>query len=99
MKMLTGLLDATSGTAQLLGKKVEPGDMATRLKIGYMSQAFSLYEELSVRQNLMLHARLYRVDAAHAKELVDEALKTFTLEECRFPPRFDPGFPLRTDPA
>ena len=81
MKMLTGLLDVTSGTAQLLGKKVEPGDMTTRLKIGYMSQAFSLYEELSVRQNLMLHARLYRIDAARAKELVDEALKTFTLEE------------------
>ncbi len=81
MKMLTGLLDATSGTAHLLGKKVEPGDMATRLKIGYMSQAFSLYEELTVQQNLTLHARLYRIETSRAKELVEEALKTFTLEE------------------
>jgi ribosome-dependent ATPase len=63
MKMLTGLLDATSGTARLFGKQVTPGDMETRMRVGYMSQAFSLYEELSVRQNLLLHVRLYRVAA------------------------------------
>ncbi|MEO7468583.1 MAG: ATP-binding cassette domain-containing protein, partial [Sphingobium limneticum] len=61
MKMLTGLLDATDGTASLFGRPIAPGDMETRMRVGYMSQAFSLYEELSVRQNLVLHARLYRV--------------------------------------
>jgi ribosome-dependent ATPase len=67
MKMLTGLLDATSGTARLFGKQVTPGDMETRMRVGYMSQAFSLYEELSVRQNLLLHVRLYRVAADRAR--------------------------------
>ena len=43
MKMLTGLLDVTSGSAKLLGKPIAAGDMQTRLKVGYMSQAFSLY--------------------------------------------------------
>jgi ABC-type lipoprotein export system ATPase subunit len=80
MKMLTGLLDATSGTAKLFGKEVHPGDMETRMRVGYMSQAFSLYEELSVRQNLMLHARLYRVPADQAGAFVARALEEFSLE-------------------
>ena len=64
MKMLTGLLDVTSGSAKLLGHPIDPRDMTTRLHIGYMSQAFSLYEELTVRHNLYLHARLYRSSRA-----------------------------------
>lgn len=81
MKMLTGLLDATSGTASLFGRPIAPGDMKTRMRVGYMSQAFSLYEELTLRQNLMLHARLYQVPAAQAGALVDEALHQFALVE------------------
>jgi ABC-type lipoprotein export system ATPase subunit len=42
--------------------------MATRLRVGYMSQAFSLYEELIVRQNLVLHAKLYRIEP-HAEQI------------------------------
>ena len=61
MKMLTGLLDISEGSARLLGQPVDASDLSTRLHIGYMSQLFSLYEELSVRQNLQLHARLYRM--------------------------------------
>ncbi|MBV5324948.1 MAG: ABC transporter ATP-binding protein, partial [Rhodospirillaceae bacterium] len=64
MKMLTGLLPATSGTARLFGKEVDPRDMATRRRVGYMSQAFSLYTELTVAQNLELHARLFSVPEA-----------------------------------
>ena len=79
MKMLTGLLDATSGTAKLFGQEVHPGDMETRMRVGYMSQSFSLYEELTVRQNLMLHARLYRVTANKAPALVERALEEFAL--------------------
>src|SRR5690606_16063735 len=56
MKMLTGLLPASSGEALLFGQAVDPKDMATRQRVGYMSQAFSLYSELTVRQNLELHA-------------------------------------------
>ncbi|WP_373741546.1 ATP-binding cassette domain-containing protein [Neisseria sp.] len=78
MKMLTGLLDATEGTAELLGRPVDAGDMATRMRVGYMSQAFSLYEELSVRQNLNLHAKLYQMGAGGAAA-VENALEAFGL--------------------
>ncbi|MBB5221833.1 ribosome-dependent ATPase [Amaricoccus macauensis] len=61
MKMLTGLLPASAGTARLFGHEVDPRDMETRRRVGYMSQAFSLYTELTVRQNLVLHARLFEM--------------------------------------
>ncbi|MDY0213850.1 MAG: ribosome-associated ATPase/putative transporter RbbA, partial [Desulfuromonadaceae bacterium] len=61
MKMLTGLLPASEGQAWLFGRKVDPHDIDTRRRVGYMSQAFSLYTELSVQQNLVLHARLFSV--------------------------------------
>ena len=78
MKMLTGLLQATSGTAELLGAPVDAGSVATRMRVGYMSQAFSLYEELTVRQNLTLHARLYRL-GARSKAAIKEGLEQFDL--------------------
>ena len=80
MKMLTGLLQATSGTAELLGAPVDAGSVATRMRVGYMSQAFSLYEELTVRQNLTLHARLYRL-GARGKAAIKEALEQFDLKD------------------
>ncbi|WP_168195426.1 ATP-binding cassette domain-containing protein [Bradyrhizobium sp. NAS80.1] len=61
MKVLTGLLPASEGEAQLFGREVDPRDMDVRRRVGYMSQAFSLYSELTVRQNLELHARLFRL--------------------------------------
>ncbi|RAR48331.1 ribosome-dependent ATPase [Paraburkholderia unamae] len=79
MKMLTGLLDATEGTATLLGKPVKATDMSTRMKVGYMSQSFSLYEELSVRQNLELHAKLYRMEGERARSAVARSLEDFEL--------------------
>ena len=80
MKMLTGLHDVTSGSAKLLGHQIDPNDMRTRLHIGYMSQAFSLYEELTVRQNLHLHARLYQLEEGPAQHAVEAALRDFDLE-------------------
>ncbi|WP_337175900.1 ribosome-associated ATPase/putative transporter RbbA [Paludisphaera sp.] len=61
MKMLTGLLPPTSGEALLFGEKVEAGGMEIRKRVGYMSQSFSLYGELTVMQNLRLHARLFHL--------------------------------------
>ncbi len=81
MKMLTGLLDASAGSAYLLGEPVDAGDMETRLRVGYMSQGFSLYEELSVRRNLDLHARLYRLAGEAARRAVDDSLQRFDLVE------------------
>jgi ribosome-dependent ATPase len=81
MKMLTGLLGVTEGRAELLGRPVEAGDLSTRLRVGYMSQSFSLYEELTVRANLVLHARLYRIPSAEIASRVADALQQFDLVE------------------
>ncbi|TSA49700.1 MAG: ABC transporter ATP-binding protein/permease, partial [Nitrosomonadales bacterium] len=61
MKMLTGLLPPSKGKALLFGQEMDAHDIATRRRVGYMSQAFSLYSELTVEQNLVLHARLFSV--------------------------------------
>jgi ribosome-dependent ATPase len=81
MKMLTGLLPATDGEAWLFGRQIDPKDMNTRRRVGYMSQAFSLYTELTVRQNLVLHAQLFHVPAAEIPARVEESIKRFDLEQ------------------
>ncbi|HWL71564.1 MAG TPA: ribosome-associated ATPase/putative transporter RbbA [Geminicoccus sp.] len=81
MKMLTGLLPATEGTATLLGKPIDASDLETRRRVGYMSQAFSLYDELTVRQNLELHARLFELPAAGRAERIATMLRRFELTE------------------
>jgi len=81
MKILTGLLPATSGEALLFGQKVNANDLATRRRVGYMSQAFSLYAELTVSQNLWLHARLFELPPAEAQQRIDELVARFGLEE------------------
>ncbi len=80
MKMLTGLLPPTEGTALLSGKPVKGGDIESRRKVGFMTQAFSLYTELTVRQNLMLHARLFDLPEAKGNARVETLLKDFGLE-------------------
>jgi len=81
MKILTGLLPATSGEALLFGQKVDGNDLATRRRVGYMSQAFSLYAELTVAQNLWLHARLFELPPAEATQRIDELVQRFGLQE------------------
>jgi ribosome-dependent ATPase len=79
MKMLTGLLQASSGEALLFGQTVDANDMATRKRVGYMSQSFSLYGELSVRQNLVLHAQLFHVATEQIDARVAEMAERFSL--------------------
>src|SRR5688572_7455993 len=79
MKMLTGLLPPSEGTAQLFGESVEAGSMEVRKNLGYMTQAFSLYGELTVRQNLVLHARLYHLAPDKAKARITELVERFGL--------------------
>jgi ribosome-dependent ATPase len=80
MKMLTGLLPPTEGEALLNGQPVKGGDVESRRKVGFMTQAFSLYTELTVRQNLMLHAQLFDMPADQAHARVEELLKGFQLD-------------------
>ena len=79
MKMLTGLLAASEGTARLFGQEVDSDDMEVRRRVGYMSQAFSLYSELTVRHNLDLHARLFRMPADTIPARIEEMAARFDL--------------------
>ena len=79
MKMLTGLLPPTAGRALLFGQVVDAHNLATRRRVGYMSQAFSLYAELTVRQNLELHAKLFHLPAAGMAARVAEVAGRFQL--------------------
>ena len=81
MKVLTGLLPASAGSARLLGQAVDAGDLATRKRVGFMSQSFSLYGELSVRQNLELHARLFDLPAAEGRARSQALIERFGLAE------------------
>ncbi|MAT73466.1 MAG: multidrug ABC transporter ATP-binding protein [Planctomycetaceae bacterium] len=79
MKMLTGLLPASEGEAWLFGQPVDPRDLETRRRVGYMSQSFSLYSELTGRQNLELHARLFRLPADEIPVRVQGMIERFDL--------------------
>ncbi|WP_157019111.1 ribosome-associated ATPase/putative transporter RbbA [Mesorhizobium xinjiangense] len=81
MKMLTGLLAASEGTARLFGREVDPNDLEVRRRVGYMSQAFSLYSELTVRQNFELHARLFSVPSDAIPGRVAEMAERFGLTD------------------
>src|SRR5689334_5457893 len=79
MKMLTGLLPPSEGTATLFGSSVEAGSMEVRNELGYMTQAFSLYGELTVKENLVLDARLYHLAPDKAKARIGEMVERFGL--------------------
>ena len=81
MKMLTGLLPASEGSAKLFGKPVDADDMKARQEVGYMSQAFSLYGELTVRQNLELHAHLYHLPPNEIEPRINELLERYDLKD------------------
>lgn len=79
MKMLTGLLPATAGDASLFGHPVDAKDLETRKRVGFMSQGFSLYGELTVRQNLELHGQLFHLPRERIPERVNEMIERFKL--------------------
>jgi ribosome-dependent ATPase len=81
MKMLTGLLPATHGEATLFGRTLDATDLVLRRRVGYMSQSFSLYTELTVQQNLALHARLYRLPPDHARTRIATLIWQFALAD------------------
>jgi len=80
MRMLTGLLPASEGKAWIFGTPVDQNDPMLRHRLGFMSQSFSLYGELSVRQNLDLHARLFHLADARRRARMQELTERFGLE-------------------
>ncbi|HXV31685.1 MAG TPA: ribosome-associated ATPase/putative transporter RbbA [Sinorhizobium sp.] len=81
MKMLTGLLAPTEGEATVYGKRVDASDLSVRRRVGFMTQSFSLYGELTVRQNLLLHARLFRLSEADAASRCAHLIREIGLED------------------
>lgn len=81
MKMLTGLLPASDGEAELLGRPVDARDLAGRRRVGYMSQGFSLYGELTVRQNFDLHADLFGIAAEARSARIRELMTRLGLTQ------------------
>ncbi|HTT75371.1 MAG TPA: ribosome-associated ATPase/putative transporter RbbA [Candidatus Binataceae bacterium] len=92
MKMLTGLLPITEGEARLFGRSPQAEDLQTRGRVGYMSQAFSLYSELTVRQNLKLHARLFHLPREKIDARIDTLAEQFGL--LRYFNKLPSGVPL-----
>ncbi|MBO4224691.1 ribosome-associated ATPase/putative transporter RbbA [Bradyrhizobium neotropicale] len=81
MKMLTGLLPPSEGEALIFGEVLRAGDLEARRRVGYMSQSFSLYGELTVRQNLVLHARLFHLPQAFAEARIAELIEKCDLAD------------------
>lgn len=81
MKMLTGLLPPSEGEALIFGRALQAGDLEARRRVGYMSQSFSLYGELTVRQNLLLHTRLFQLPRAFASKRIAELVETCDLAD------------------
>ncbi|MGY3615195.1 ribosome-associated ATPase/putative transporter RbbA [Bradyrhizobium sp. USDA 10063] len=81
MKMLTGLLPPSEGEALIFGEVLRAGDLEARRHVGYMSQSFSLYGELTVRQNLVLHARLFHLPPAFAETRIAELIEKCDLAD------------------
>jgi ABC-2 type transport system ATP-binding protein len=80
IRMLTGLLAPTSGTARVAGHEVGKEAEQVKRKIGYMSQRFSLYEDLSARENIRLYGGIYGVGDRQIRERTAALLERLGLE-------------------
>lgn len=81
IRLLCGLLLPTAGTATVLGKDTSRDSEALKQQIGYMTQRFSLYEDLTVRENLRFISEVYAVRRDRRKARVEELLRLFNLTE------------------
>jgi ABC-2 type transport system ATP-binding protein len=81
IRMLCGLLTPTEGTARILGMDVVKNSEAIKPHIGYMSQKFSLYDELTVRENLEFYAGVYEIPLATEKDRIQEVLHIAGLDQ------------------
>ena len=81
IRMLCGLLSPTSGAIEVLGLPIPEQAEALRRRIGYMTQRFSLYEDLTVRENLEFLATVQGLPKARVKSRVDELVGQYALAD------------------
>lgn len=81
IRMLTGLLSPTSGNIQVLGHQLPQEAEKLRMKIGYMTQKFSLYDDLTVQENLTFIAKIYGLRAKEQKKRIEELLSIYDLDQ------------------
>ncbi|MBP7652994.1 ABC transporter ATP-binding protein [Candidatus Dependentiae bacterium] len=80
MKMLCGLLEPTSGEAEIAGFDAYKDRQKIKMNIGYMSQKFSLYQDLTILENIYFYAGIYGISKTETKDKSYELLKKFRLE-------------------
>lgn len=83
IRMLTGLLKPSSGKIEVLGLQLPEEAEKLRRKIGYMTQKFSLYDDLTVQENLQFVAKIYGLAGRQQKQRIDELLSIYGLEKKR----------------
>lgn len=81
MKMLSGLIKPTSGKGMVAGFDIEKQSELVKANIGYMSQKFSMYEDLKVWENLRLFAGIYGIPKSEINDRIDEQLRRIGFEE------------------
>ncbi|MGO2498387.1 MAG: ABC transporter ATP-binding protein [Vibrio litoralis] len=83
IRTLTGLLTPTSGEIDVLGLRIPKDAEKLRLNIGYMTQKFSLYDDLSVEENLVFMGQVYGMDKRKLAERLEQQLETYGLDQLR----------------
>jgi ABC-2 type transport system ATP-binding protein len=97
IRMLLGLLPPTDGTALVLGRDVRQRARSIRARLGYMSQKFTLYNDLTVEENLRFYGRAYGLHNARLRTRMDYVLAMANLKgrEQEIPPRLSGGWRQR----
>jgi ABC-2 type transport system ATP-binding protein len=75
IRMLCGIITPTSGSGRVLGFDIATQSEAIKARIGYMSQRFALYEDLTVRENLNFYARVYQVERSRRAQRVAQLIE------------------------
>ncbi|MES2824733.1 MAG: ABC transporter ATP-binding protein [Pseudomonadota bacterium] len=83
MRLVTGLILPTSGTIRVLGMNIPEQTESLRLRIGYMTQKFSLYDDLSVIENLRFISQIYNLEFHLSKQRIHEQLHAYDLDQRR----------------
>ena len=81
LRMLTGLLTPTTGTVNVLGLDIPHQAEQLRLRIGYMTQKFSLYQDLTIQENVEFMGQIFGIPRAQRQQRVQQQLITYGLDQ------------------